>query len=190
MSKDKLRQLADALSVILALTVNILANALPLNGQNTGEISNRFRVYFVPAGYVFAIWGIIYIGWIAFVVYQFLPTHQESPRCIQRRLVGMLALQPVRAERAGHVGLAGPAHRQLSKTRCWAHTCRQCRKVVCGCSLQCVSRLDLRRHGRQHHILSILHQMDRLRDRASDLGGHHAGGCKFAWNSHDAHAQG
>jgi benzodiazapine receptor len=80
MSKDRLRQLADALSVILALTVNILANALPLNGQNTGEISNRFRVYFVPAGYVFAIWGIIYIGWIAFVVYQFLPTHQESPR--------------------------------------------------------------------------------------------------------------
>jgi hypothetical protein len=80
MSKDTLRQLANAFSVVLALTVNILASALPLNGQNTGEISDRFQVYFVPAGYVFAIWGIIYIGWIAFVVYQFLPAQKENPR--------------------------------------------------------------------------------------------------------------
>ena len=62
MSKDTLRQIANILSVVLALTVNILASALPLNGQNTGEISDRFQVYFVPAGYVFAIWGVIYLG--------------------------------------------------------------------------------------------------------------------------------
>ena len=80
MSKNTLRQLANVLSAALALTVNILASALPLNGQNTGEISDRFQVYFVPAGYVFAIWGIIYIGWIAFVVYQFLPAQKENPR--------------------------------------------------------------------------------------------------------------
>lgn len=80
MPKDTLRQTANALSVIIALTVNILASALPLNGQNTGEISDRFLVYFVPAGYVFAIWGIIYIGWIAFAIYQFLPAQKESPR--------------------------------------------------------------------------------------------------------------
>lgn len=80
MSKDTLRQIANAFSVVLALTVNILASTLPLNGQNTGEISDRFDVYFVPAGYVFAIWGIIYIGWIAFAVYQFLPAQKENPR--------------------------------------------------------------------------------------------------------------
>ena len=62
MSKDTLRQFANLLSVVLALTVNILASALPLNGQNTGEISDRFKVLFVPAGYVFAIWGIIFLG--------------------------------------------------------------------------------------------------------------------------------
>jgi hypothetical protein len=66
--------------VVLALTVNILASALPLNGQNTGEISDRFEVFFVPAGYVFSIWGIIYIGWIAFAIYQFLPAQKENPR--------------------------------------------------------------------------------------------------------------
>lgn len=80
MSKDTPRQLANALSVLLALTVNILAVALPLNGQNTGEISDRFQVFFVPAGYVFSIWGVIYIGWIAFVIYQFLPAQKENPR--------------------------------------------------------------------------------------------------------------
>ena len=80
MNKDTLRQLANALSVAVALTINILASTLPLNGQNTGEISDRFQVYFVPAGYVFAIWGIIYIGWIAFAIYQFRAAQKESPR--------------------------------------------------------------------------------------------------------------
>src|SRR5512147_3227802 len=80
MSKDRIRQYANLLSVLLALTINILATTLPLNGQNTGEISDRFRVYFVPAGYVFSIWGIIYIGWIAFTIFQFLPSQKENPR--------------------------------------------------------------------------------------------------------------
>jgi hypothetical protein len=80
MSKDTVRQTTNLLSVILALAVNILAVALPLNNQTTAQISDRFKVYFVPAGYVFAIWGIIYISWIAFVIYQFLPAQKQSPR--------------------------------------------------------------------------------------------------------------
>jgi hypothetical protein len=80
MSKDTLRQSANLLSVILALTVNVLASALPLNGQNTGEISDRFQVFFVPAGYVFAIWFLIFVGWIAFAIFQFLPAQKENSR--------------------------------------------------------------------------------------------------------------
>jgi TspO/MBR family len=90
MNKDTWRQIANILSVTIALTVNILAAALPLNGQNTGEISDRFKVFFVPAGYVFAIWGVIYIGWIAFAVYQALPGQKESPRL--RKLGYLFAL--------------------------------------------------------------------------------------------------
>jgi hypothetical protein len=37
-------------------------------------------VYFVPAGYVFAIWGLIYIGWIAFTIFQFQPSQKQNPR--------------------------------------------------------------------------------------------------------------
>ncbi|MBK9923855.1 MAG: tryptophan-rich sensory protein [Anaerolineales bacterium] len=91
--KDTLRQVANLVSAIIALTVNILASALPLNGQNTGEISDRFQVYFVPAGYVFAIWGIIYIGWIAFTIFQFLPSQKESPRL--RKLGYLFALSGI-----------------------------------------------------------------------------------------------
>src|SRR5512147_2481068 len=80
MSKDRIRQYANLLSVLLALTINILAVTLPLNGQNTGEISDRFKVFFVPAGYVFSIWGLIYIGIIAYTVYQALPAQKSNPR--------------------------------------------------------------------------------------------------------------
>ena len=90
MSKDTLRQVANLLSVLLALTINILASALPLNGQNTGEISDRFEVYFVPAGYVFSIWGVIYLGWIAFTIFQFRPSQKASPRL--RRLAYLFAI--------------------------------------------------------------------------------------------------
>lgn len=88
--KDTARQIANLVTVLLALTVNILASTLPLNGQNTGEISDRFQVYFVPAGYVFAIWGIIYLGWIAFMIFQFRPAQKESPRL--RRLGYLFAI--------------------------------------------------------------------------------------------------
>jgi hypothetical protein len=57
-----------------------MANVLPLNGQNTGEISNRFPVLFTPAGYVFSIWGVIYLGLLAFGIYQLLPSQKNNPR--------------------------------------------------------------------------------------------------------------
>jgi hypothetical protein len=93
MSKDTIRQYTNLFSVILALAVNILASTLPLNGQNTGEISDRFQVLFVPAGYVFAIWGVIYLGWIAFIIFQLQASQKESPRL--RRLGYLFALSNI-----------------------------------------------------------------------------------------------
>src|SRR5512137_2536702 len=78
--KDILRQIAVIATILVTLVVNGLANALPLNGLNTGQVSDRFQVYFVPAGYVFAIWGIIYIGLLAYMIYQALPSQKENPR--------------------------------------------------------------------------------------------------------------
>lgn len=90
MNKDQIRQSVNLLTVILALGVNILATTLPLNGQNTGEISDRFQVYFVPAGYVFSIWSLIFLGWIAFTIFQLQPSQRDNPRL--RRLGYLFAL--------------------------------------------------------------------------------------------------
>jgi hypothetical protein len=80
MNRDTFRQVINLLAVVATIVVNGLANALPLNGHLTGEISDLFKVYFVPAGYVFSIWGLIYVGLIAFGVYQMLPSQRENPR--------------------------------------------------------------------------------------------------------------
>jgi hypothetical protein len=81
--KNTLRQVAVIITTLITLTVNGLANALPLNGLGTGEISDSFEIYFVPAGYVFSIWGLIYLGLLAFTVYQALPAQREDARLVK-----------------------------------------------------------------------------------------------------------
>jgi hypothetical protein len=79
MKKITVHQIITILITLLTIGVNALANALPLNGLNTGEISDRFDIFFVPAGYVFSIWGLIYLGLIAYSVFQALPGQAENP---------------------------------------------------------------------------------------------------------------
>lgn len=73
-------QWINLITLLITLVANGLANALPLNNRTTGEISDSFPVLFTPAGYVFAIWGVIYLGLIAFGIYQALPAQREDPR--------------------------------------------------------------------------------------------------------------
>jgi hypothetical protein len=80
MNKDITRRVTNVLAVVATIVVNGLANALPFNNKTTGEISDRFQVYFVPAGYVFSIWGLIYIGLIAFAIFQTLPSQRDNQR--------------------------------------------------------------------------------------------------------------
>jgi translocator protein len=76
----KLRQISNIGAYIIMLVVNFLATSLPIAGRDTGEISDMFPVFFTPAGYVFSIWGIIYLGLGAFVIYQALPAQRNNPR--------------------------------------------------------------------------------------------------------------
>lgn len=77
---DRLRQWAVVITTIATIAINMLAVLLPFNNLTTKEISDSFRIYFVPAGYVFSIWGIIYIGMLAYMVFQLLPAQKENPR--------------------------------------------------------------------------------------------------------------
>jgi translocator protein len=78
--KNTLRQIAVVVVLLGTISINVLADALPINNLNTGSISDTFNVFFVPAGYVFAIWGLIYIGLLAYAVFQALPAQKDNPR--------------------------------------------------------------------------------------------------------------
>jgi len=78
MKKGTLRQILVIVATLATLVVNTLASTLPLAGKDTGQISDQFQVFFVPAGYVFSIWGLIYLALIAYTVYQALPKQRDN----------------------------------------------------------------------------------------------------------------
>ncbi|MBF0707029.1 tryptophan-rich sensory protein [Alkalihalobacillus hwajinpoensis] len=85
--------LLNLIAYILVVTVNALANALPLNGQTTGEISNRLNVLFTPAGYVFSIWGLIYLLLGIWVIRQFPKSRRDLP--IYQETSGLFVLSSI-----------------------------------------------------------------------------------------------
>jgi benzodiazapine receptor len=77
---DAARQAAVVAALVTTVAVNGLANALPINGQTTGEVSARFPLLITPPGYVFAIWGPIYLGLTGYSAYQAMSHQRENPR--------------------------------------------------------------------------------------------------------------
>jgi len=68
---------------IVAFVLTVLVNGLAgsttfLGGKSTAEISDANPTLITPAGYVFSIWGIIYILLGIFVVFQALPSQKEK----------------------------------------------------------------------------------------------------------------
>lgn len=59
-----------AFSFLVMVTVNALANIIPINGVNTGQVSDSYQNLFAPAGITFAIWGLIYFLLAAYTLYQ------------------------------------------------------------------------------------------------------------------------
>ena len=59
-----------SVSFLLMIVMNVLAEALPLGGRTTGQISDHYANLFAPAGYTFAIWGLIYLLCALHVLYQ------------------------------------------------------------------------------------------------------------------------
>ena len=77
--------IATLVAIVGTLLVNTLSNFFPPGGQNVGEIANTILdgVLITPENYAFAIWGVIYLGLIAYGIYQFEPDRRREPR-IQR----------------------------------------------------------------------------------------------------------
>jgi hypothetical protein len=84
MSRDGLRpislQIANIVIVVSVLVVNFLSTAIPLGaGSNAQLVAKYFSgLFFLPANYVFSIWGIIYTLLILFCIYQALPAQRDN----------------------------------------------------------------------------------------------------------------
>lgn len=76
-SNNKVLRISNIVAFIVTIIVNAAANILPLNGITTGELSDKYGNLFTPAGYVFSIWGVIYILLAAFTFYQYTENDEE-----------------------------------------------------------------------------------------------------------------
>lgn len=75
--RPTLLNLSNIAAFVLMVIVNGLAGSTTLiGGQVTADVSDANFTLITPAGYVFAIWGIIYLLLAVFVIYQLLPSQQ------------------------------------------------------------------------------------------------------------------
>ena len=64
-----MRRYLPLIATLAVIGVNAAANIVPINGINTGEVSANYPTGFTPAGWVFSIWSLIYIGLVAFGIF-------------------------------------------------------------------------------------------------------------------------
>jgi hypothetical protein len=84
MSRDVIRQILTISALGMTVTINALANILPINGVTTGEVTESRELFFLPASYVFSVWGVIYLLLLGYVIFQALPRQKHNP--ILRRI--------------------------------------------------------------------------------------------------------
>jgi hypothetical protein len=82
--KNKFIKIITGLAYISMVTVNFLANRLPINNRGTGEISDAYPNLFAPAGPAFSIWGLIYLLLAGYVVYQFTKSGQQKEELLKK----------------------------------------------------------------------------------------------------------
>ncbi|MGI9056600.1 MAG: TspO/MBR family protein [Pyrinomonadaceae bacterium] len=81
---DKIQQILVIAATVGMLIFNWLAATGILGGIDTGAVSDKYDTHITPAGYAFAIWSLIYLGMIAFSIYQTLPSQAERFRGLRR----------------------------------------------------------------------------------------------------------
>ncbi len=72
-SADRMRSILVLVATIATIVYNGLAATGYVNDVTPDAVSDRYPTILTPAGYAFSIWTLIYIGIIAFSIYQLLP---------------------------------------------------------------------------------------------------------------------
>ncbi|QZZ22215.1 tryptophan-rich sensory protein [Leptothermofonsia sichuanensis E412] len=90
---DTLVAIATPIVVIGTIVFNTVFNLFPPGGANVGELANTILrgVQIIPANYAFAIWGLIYLGLIAYSIYQFRPVREGNATLRQVNILLIIA---------------------------------------------------------------------------------------------------
>jgi len=89
---DKFRSYLVPLATIGTIAFNWLAAVGRVNGVSPDVISDKYPTPITPAGYAFSIWSLIYVGIIAFSIYQLLPANAARFRNIRSLYILTCAL--------------------------------------------------------------------------------------------------
>ena len=79
-----LLKMLNLFAFLATVAVNAMANALPINGKTTGELSDMLPNLFVPAAFTFSIWGLIYLLLAIFAVYQIVVPIRYTAGVLQK----------------------------------------------------------------------------------------------------------
>jgi translocator protein len=95
MQKPLIRASVTTLFFLGVLAVNALANILPINGMNTGQVSALYPSLFTPAGITFSIWSLIYLLLAGFVILQWIKLRDERIGGIVMSITPLFVLSSV-----------------------------------------------------------------------------------------------
>ena len=87
-NRESFFQAINVFAFAILIAVNGLAGSTTvLGGVTSADVSNMYPTLITPAGFTFAIWGVIYFLLLLFAVYQLLPKNRDQPFLSQ---VGLL----------------------------------------------------------------------------------------------------
>jgi hypothetical protein len=84
--KTRLLQAAVLIATIAVIAINWFAATGGINNKTPEQVSATFTTEITPAGYAFAIWSLIYLGLIAFTIFQLFPAQKDNQRLNRTRL--------------------------------------------------------------------------------------------------------
>ena len=91
-SQDRFRAVLVLLAAVATIVFNTLAAMGYVNGVTPDQVSAKYETVLTPAGYAFSIWTLIYVGLIAFSVYQLLPSQIVRFRRVRTLVIASCVL--------------------------------------------------------------------------------------------------
>ena len=91
-SQDRFRAILAAAAAVGTIAFNILAVMGYVNGVTPKQVSAKYESVLTPAGYAFTIWTLIYVGILAFSVYQLLPSNNSQTRRVRTLFIASCVL--------------------------------------------------------------------------------------------------